>query len=401
MYKKKVLALVLAALLIVSLVPTLSLAADFVVPAELEGANDLGVWPLAEGTYDPVVGAATPPSGAHILALFTMDAMYAITGTVEVPEAITGYTKVDVAADLLAGQWALVVNDTIAGSVYNYVVILPIESTPDTQPIDAPGAAEEPAVPDEPIAVEPPIATLPAEEATAHPSLHVFTFNGEVKPVSAYTIGGENYIKLRDVAALINTFDVVYADKVITLIPNLAYTIDPSNPLSTEVPAEDAAAKLSTDKVVIDGEEVAITAYKIAGSNYYRARSLADAGLGFTVDSHVEDGKTIVTFVEDTDAVTLPGEVPATEEPAATATVASIVEGLTVSQAGVGENTKAYSFASLADAQPTIDALIALGYTEDASQQGQTTTQVENTYSTFDLSLLGSTGITLYVYAAA
>ena len=37
---------------------------------------------------------------------------------------------------------------------------------------------------------------------TATPSTHTFSVDGEVKPMAAYVINGNNYLKLRDIAAV-------------------------------------------------------------------------------------------------------------------------------------------------------------------------------------------------------
>jgi len=81
------------------------------------------------------------------------------------------------------------------------------------------------------------------------------------------------------------------------------------------------------------------------------------------------------------------------------ASVDEIVSGWTPSASGVGADTKAFEFPSVADAQTAAEELKAIGYTEDASGQAETTVQAPNTYSIFDLAAFGwGTAATLYVY---
>lgn len=94
-----------------------------------------------------------------------------------------------------------------------------------------------------------------------------------------YTIRGNHYFKLRDIAnALSGTqkqFDVMWdgARNTIFLTAGRAYTV-------TSDVAHGAGTQLQiavpTDaRIVLDGKEIELTAYTIAGSNYFRLRDLA------------------------------------------------------------------------------------------------------------------------------
>jgi hypothetical protein len=109
------------------------------------------------------------------------------------------------------------------------------------------------------------------------------------KPVAAeiYNIGGANYFKLRDVAAMLSgskaQFSVGYDDdtKTIKLITGEAY-----QPVGGELTAGSGGtvtAVTSGQPLLIDGKPVALEAYNIGGSNFFKLRDLGTA-LGFGVD---------------------------------------------------------------------------------------------------------------------
>ena len=113
--------------------------------------------------------------------------------------------------------------------------------------------------------------------------------DGRSVSCDVYNIGGSNYFKLRDVAALLtgtgSQFDVDYnADtRAITLTPGAAYTPDPATDL---VIGEDrsASAKESTQAVRMGGGLVSgLSAYNIGDNNYFQLRQLG-VMLGFGVD---------------------------------------------------------------------------------------------------------------------
>jgi hypothetical protein len=78
-----------------------------------------------------------------------------------------------------------------------------------------------------------------------------------------------------------NKFSVGYESGLITLTTGAKY--EPTGVESTAKAGEFKEILPSNDKVLIDGVEVELTAYKIDGSNYYKLRDLGEA-LGFGVD---------------------------------------------------------------------------------------------------------------------
>lgn len=114
---------------------------------------------------------------------------------------------------------------------------------------------------------------------TAKPSTHQVYVNGVKADVAAYIINGNNYYKLRDVAAILNDtsakFDVKWngiANRV-DLIDGQAYSFV-GGELGT-IPEGTRSAVLSTATVYKDGNAVHYTGYLIAGNNYYMLRDIA------------------------------------------------------------------------------------------------------------------------------
>ncbi len=120
--------------------------------------------------------------------------------------------------------------------------------------------------------------TYSPEKTTATPSSTRLMVNGKNVATDAYTIGGNNYIKLRDLAAMVNNteknFEVTYdgSKNAISLISNKAYTS-----VGGEMAKGDGKAKQATrtnSKIFVDGGEVSMTAYNIDGSNYFKLRDV-------------------------------------------------------------------------------------------------------------------------------
>lgn len=130
--------------------------------------------------------------------------------------------------------------------------------------------------------------TFSPEKATATPSSAKLMVNGKIVATDAYTIGGNNYIKLRDLAMMVNhtakNFEVTWdgTKKAINLISNKAYT-----PVGGEMAKGDGKAKQAirtTAKIFVDGGEVVLTAYTIGESNYFKLRDVMqifDIGVGW------------------------------------------------------------------------------------------------------------------------
>ena len=123
------------------------------------------------------------------------------------------------------------------------------------------------------------VVSAGAASVTAKPSDHRVYVDYEQVNVTAYEINGNNYFKLRDIAAILSGTDAQFevtwdqATGNITLTDGQPYT-----PVGGElgtIPAVNQAAEDSTAPVFRDGERVYYTGYEINGSNYYKLRDIA------------------------------------------------------------------------------------------------------------------------------
>jgi uncharacterized repeat protein (TIGR02543 family) len=123
----------------------------------------------------------------------------------------------------------------------------------------------------------------------ANPTSSKVLVNGKAVTFEAYTINGNNYFKLRDIAQAVNktekNFEVKWDSKnnAINLISNKPYT-----PVGGELAKGDGKAKVAkptTSKIYKDGKEISLTAYTINGNNYFKLRDIAKAfNIGVTWD---------------------------------------------------------------------------------------------------------------------
>ena len=116
------------------------------------------------------------------------------------------------------------------------------------------------------------------EKVTATASPTKLMVDGKSVAVDAYAIGGNNYIKLRDLATMVNgtekSFDVTWdgSKNAINLISGKGYTS-----VGGEMAAGDGQSKAATRnsaKIFVDGSEVSMTAYTIGSNNYFKLRDV-------------------------------------------------------------------------------------------------------------------------------
>lgn len=139
-----------------------------------------------------------------------------------------------------------------------------------------------------PTPAKPTIDTLKAK-----PTNTAFMLNGAEVSLPAYLIGGNNYVKLRDIAALLKTrFDVRWEDGEAKLFNFAAYT-----PVGGELAAigtDNKSAKLSGTVFAVHDKwdewtgNADLTAYNIGGNNYIGLREIAKL---FDFDVDWRDGK--------------------------------------------------------------------------------------------------------------
>ena len=125
------------------------------------------------------------------------------------------------------------------------------------------------------------------------------TVDGAAQDVEKYNIDGSNYLKLRDLAYLLNgtgsQFSVGWdaAAGTVTVTSGMPYEPDGSE---LSVGADKSGeARLSIQQVVINGAARAdLSVYNIGGNNFFKLRELGEA-LGFDVDY---DGATDTAMVQ-------------------------------------------------------------------------------------------------------
>ncbi len=142
------------------------------------------------------------------------------------------------------------------------------------------------------------LSTVPGAFAaeTANPTNDKLTVDGVEQTPTVYKIGGSNYFKIRDVAAVLNgtekQFSVGYSNGKVTVTSGQPY--EATGKELAGAPSESRTASRSSDSIIIDGTEASLTVYKIGGSNYFKLRDLGKA-LDFQVDWAAGQGVMIET----------------------------------------------------------------------------------------------------------
>ena len=129
-------------------------------------------------------------------------------------------------------------------------------------------------------------SAVPAMAATkqAVPSTSKVSIDGKSVSMTAYTIDGYTYFKLRDVAAALKNTDMPFAvgyDAATKSITMNSYTRTATNFANSRA-TQKKSASLSNQKVLLDGKKISMQAYLIDGNNYFKLRDIGDK-LGFEV----------------------------------------------------------------------------------------------------------------------
>ena len=131
------------------------------------------------------------------------------------------------------------------------------------------------------------IFCLPVSALEATPTASTVLVNGSNVAFDAYLIEGNNYFKLRDLAFILNgtekQFEVSWDEdaNAISLTSGEPYVAMGGE---MESKGGDAKTPAPTDsKILLNGTEVALTAYNIDGNNYFKLRDVG-AAIGFAVE---------------------------------------------------------------------------------------------------------------------
>ena len=109
----------------------------------------------------------------------------------------------------------------------------------------------------------------------------VYVNDARVYP-TGYNIADNNYFKLRDIGTLVG-FGVEWNGETQTVEISTARTT-PSTEGISDTAASGAVAKISNQKIMVDGVQVNMTAYQIDGNNYVKLRDIGkqvDFGVGY------------------------------------------------------------------------------------------------------------------------
>ena len=109
----------------------------------------------------------------------------------------------------------------------------------------------------------------------------VYVNDARVYP-TGYNIADNNYFKLRDIGTLVG-FGVEWNGETQTVEISTARTT-PSTEGISDTAASGAVAKISDQRITVDGVQVDMTAYQIDGNNYVKLRDIGkqvDFGVGY------------------------------------------------------------------------------------------------------------------------
>ena len=137
------------------------------------------------------------------------------------------------------------------------------------------------------------VSQLLQHTVSAQPSVVNVALDGRQAPLPTYQIEGSNFVKLRDIAALLRgtqrSFSVEWSGNDILLRSGVPYTMVGGELVT--LPAGGKTGQSMVGQVNVDGKDMTLAAYNIAGNYYFKLRSLAEP-LGFTV-SYDEANKMI------------------------------------------------------------------------------------------------------------
>lgn len=132
-----------------------------------------------------------------------------------------------------------------------------------------------------------PLSVLLRQTATAEPSQTVVSSGGKTQVLPTYLIDGSHYVRVRDVAALLDGtevgFDVRWnaTRQCVELTSKTDYTT--ADAAAAPLPTGGRTVQSVVEPTVVDGTARMVAAYKIDGSTYYKLRSLGVL-CGFAVD---------------------------------------------------------------------------------------------------------------------
>lgn len=135
----------------------------------------------------------------------------------------------------------------------------------------------------------------PQEKLNITHLAHNVTVKGKTETPDTYNINGNNYIKLRDLAMLLNDTDAQFVVRYNSKSDLISLTTGkPYVPVGGELTVDvdrSASCRRSSQTLLVNGKAVDLKAYNFGGNNFFRLRDLNEL-LGFKVD-HVAGSKTV------------------------------------------------------------------------------------------------------------
>ena len=134
---------------------------------------------------------------------------------------------------------------------------------------------------------EPEAKAAETETIIAKPTASKLMLDGELIPIEAYSINGNNYFKLRDLAMMLKDtgkeFEVTWDGNAnaINILTGKAYT-PVGGELAVSSNSDEKIAKVTNSKVLLNGEEISFEAYIIGGNTYFKLRDV-----GMVIDFQV------------------------------------------------------------------------------------------------------------------
>lgn len=143
------------------------------------------------------------------------------------------------------------------------------------------------------------------EALIANPTSSNVLVNGANTSFDAYTINGNNYFKIRDLANVLSgtekQFDVTWntEKKVINLISNKTYTVVGGEMAKGD--NQEKTPEANTSPIYKDGKVIELTAYTINGNNYFKLRDIAkvfDIGITWNNETKTIGIDTSIGYIE-------------------------------------------------------------------------------------------------------
>lgn len=138
---------------------------------------------------------------------------------------------------------------------------------------------------------------------------------------TGYNIKDNNYFKLRDIGQLVG-FGVEWDEATRTVV----ITSDRTTPVLTgllDMAQTGSTAKLSPQRITVDGEEVSLTSYLIRGNNYIKLRDIAKE-IHFGVEYDMASKKVTIdpdgVYIDDEDIPITPDKPTAPTKPSTPST---------------------------------------------------------------------------------